>query len=202
MGTVTNLCTDQSDQTDQREVIRVTPIQGMGLRAFDQTDQQKSQNLTVENAKNPDQFDHFDQLELDSAQGSSFNLITSTDQTDQPTDQPALIENEPVQPDQLPQVGDLVVANSTAIWYRSGSDKVPWQQVPKQLRQASAIQLTSFGFDLFHELTQPSKVLALSQDRERVKVRNQQTGRTSILKTADVGVLRPANAVSNVVRRD
>ncbi len=72
--------------------------------------------------------------------------------------------------DSPPNVGDIVIANGSATWIRSGSDKLPWQQVPKRVRDDTQIPINLLADELFHELMQPSKVLSLSRDLAKVKV--------------------------------
>lgn len=91
------------------------------------------------------------------------------------------------------QTGDIAIANATATWYRNGSDKLPWREVRPSDKQAAQIQISNLTSTLFEELIAPSKVLEFSRDGDRVKVRNQTTGRTSVFGINDVQVLRRAN---------
>lgn len=90
------------------------------------------------------------------------------------------------------EVGDLVEPNATSVWHRNGSDKIPWQNVPKCYRNASTIPINVFDGELFFELTDMSRVIGINGDR--VKVRNQSTGRTSVYRLIDVALLRKRNA--------
>jgi hypothetical protein len=91
-----------------------------------------------------------------------------------------------------PAVGDIIVANGTAKWVRSGSDKLPWREVRPSDKQAPEISIETVTAELFHELCQPSKVLELLKEGQRVKVRNQTTGRTSVFAVSDVCILKKA----------
>ncbi|MBE9011022.1 AAA family ATPase [Pseudanabaenaceae cyanobacterium LEGE 13415] len=88
--------------------------------------------------------------------------------------------------------GDLVLPNGTCVWHRNGSDKLPWQKVPKSYRNSKTIPIEVLERDLFFELTDVSRVIAINGDR--VKVRNQKTGRNSVYLLKDVALLRKENA--------
>ncbi|MGG6295248.1 hypothetical protein ACQ4M4_12735 [Leptolyngbya sp. AN02str] len=79
-----------------------------------------------------------------------------------------------------PEVGDLVLISTSAVWIRNGSDKLPWEQVPKKYRSEPEVPINLLNDGLMIELTNPSKVLSISKDGKRVKVRQQQTARTSV----------------------
>ncbi len=87
------------------------------------------------------------------------------------------------------EVGDIVAIKGIATWHRNGSDKLPHQEVPKSKRQDMELPITCLSDRLFLELTEPSKVLSISKDGERVRVRNQNTGRNSVFRLTDVEVL-------------
>jgi hypothetical protein len=72
--------------------------------------------------------------------------------------------------------GDVIIPLATATWYCSGSDKLPWREVPPSRKGASSIPINVLSSSLFHEMQDPSLVLAISKDGQRVKVRNQRTG--------------------------
>lgn len=99
-----------------------------------------------------------------------------------------LIENAINPPDTI-EVGDLVLPNATSTWHRSkGSDKLPWQKVPKGYRDTKTVPVEVLDRELFFELTDISRVIGISGDR--VKVRNQKTGRNSVFLLSDVALLR------------
>lgn len=89
-----------------------------------------------------------------------------------------------------PAVGDIIVPNANAKWLRSGSDKLPWKEVRPSDKQAPEIPIDLLTARLFDELCQPSKVLEVSRDGQKVKVRQQGTGRTSMFPLSDVCVLK------------
>jgi P4 family phage/plasmid primase-like protien len=89
-----------------------------------------------------------------------------------------------------PQVGDTVLVMGAGKWIRHGSDKLPWQEVPKRWRSAPEIPLSALSDRLFLEIQDGGKVLSLSRDGQRVRVKNQATGRVSVLAVGDVRVLR------------
>ena len=96
------------------------------------------------------------------------------------------------QPISHPSVGDIIVANGNARWIRSGSDKLPWKEVPPSLKKAAEFSIGLLTSTLFAELCQPSRVLELAKGR--VKVRNQTTGRTSVFPVEHVCVLKASGA--------
>jgi hypothetical protein len=89
------------------------------------------------------------------------------------------------------EVGDLVEAKGTSVWHRSGSDKLPWQEVPKPYRSTPTIPINVLEGELFFDLTGVSRVIKIKD--ERVQVRNQSTGRNSVFRLADVSLLRKRN---------
>lgn len=92
----------------------------------------------------------------------------------------------------IPEIGDLVAISGTAIWLKSGSDKLPWKEVPKTLRDSAEIPVNALEGRIFVELTGESLVLGISRDGKRVKVRNQETGRNSTFPIQFVHVLKKA----------
>ncbi|NET39781.1 MAG: hypothetical protein F6K19_48800, partial [Cyanothece sp. SIO1E1] len=94
---------------------------------------------------------------------------------------------EPISPP--PQVGDQVLVKGVATWIRTGSDKLPWKQVPKKMRNAAEVPIACLDEHLFHHLMNGGRVLSRSKDGERVKIRNPETGRTSVFPITDVVVL-------------
>lgn len=90
------------------------------------------------------------------------------------------------------EVGDLVTPNATSTWHSSGSDKLPWRDIPKPYTSSSkTIPVNAIEGKLFFELTDVSRVIAING--ERIKVRNQKTGRNSVYQLADVSLLRKRN---------
>ncbi|NET39117.1 MAG: hypothetical protein F6K19_45285 [Cyanothece sp. SIO1E1] len=94
---------------------------------------------------------------------------------------------EPISPP--PQVGDQVLVNGVATWIRNGSDKLPWKQVPKKMRNAAEVPIACLDDQLFHQLMNGGRVLSRSKDGARVKIRNPETGRTSVFPITNVVVL-------------
>lgn len=95
-----------------------------------------------------------------------------------------------VEPPSPPQVGDLVIIAASAKWMRSGSDKLPWQDIPKNYRQEAEIPLNAMGDQLFQEFMKEQRVISIHHTKQQVKVRNQDTGRNSVFSINDVSVLR------------
>lgn len=96
--------------------------------------------------------------------------------------------NNPIAVDH-PQVGDQVVVIGAGKWVRSGSDKLPWRDLPPSVKNLAEIPLNQMSTELFIELTDGGKVIELLPTKNRVKVRNQKTGRTSVFPVADVRVM-------------
>ena len=95
-----------------------------------------------------------------------------------------LITSQAVAP--RPSTGDIVVINATATWYKHGSDKLPYRDLPPSIRSQSAIPVNQLHGPIFHELIDISRVIEYNRDRSRVKVRNQRTGRTSVFNAGDI----------------
>jgi hypothetical protein len=106
--------------------------------------------------------------------------------TDRPTDRevidPLIIENEVIA-DHFVQIGNVVSIKTNAIWYRNGSDKPPTRQLKPSIKALSQFPITEFPMDLFWEIAEGGKVIELSKDGQRAKVRHQKTGRTSVVDT-------------------
>ena len=127
---------------------------------------------------------------------SSDHLITSPESmmnSEPPSDH--LSDHLPIASDQvitsqvvapLPSTGDLVIINATATWYKRESDRLPYRDLPPSIRSQSAIPVNKLHGPIFHELIDISEVIGYNRDRTRVKVRNQQTGRTSVFNAGDV----------------
>lgn len=104
----------------------------------------------------------------------------------------APISPQPVNKQQLslPEVGDLVLVAAAATWYRSGSDKLTWSDVPKSYRDKAEIPLSVISGELFTDLIGISKVISISKDGKKIKVRQQEKGRTSVFGVEAVTVYR------------
>ena len=121
-------------------------------------------------------------------------------QIDQPIDLPKTPIDSPKVPidspidsitDRFVAVGDLVAPNATSVWHRSGSDKLPWRDVPPSYRRKATFSISNLEGDLFFELTDVSRVIAIKGDR--VQVRNQLTGRTTTYRLIDVSLLKKSS---------
>jgi predicted transcriptional regulator len=107
-----------------------------------------------------------------------YDRSTSGDQADQGgTDQPK----------NTPTVGQAVLVTATATWHKNGSDKLPWFNVPRNLRGQKTISLGALSGELFNQLI--GKSLVLSITNEKARVRNLETGRTSVFLLSDLRVL-------------
>lgn len=87
-------------------------------------------------------------------------------------------------------VGSIVLVNASAIWFKTGSDKLPWQEVPPSEKGKPEIAIQTLSSVLFQELLGESRVISLSKDGSRVKVRQQTTGRNSVFRLEDVQILK------------
>ena len=90
--------------------------------------------------------------------------------------------------------GDIIIANTSATWFRAGSDKPPSKELPGSKKDASSIPIKSVGEVFFDELRQPSRVLEIKGDR--IRVRNQVTGRNSVFAINDVQIYHKADLQS------
>ncbi|NJN87516.1 MAG: hypothetical protein HC881_15925, partial [Leptolyngbyaceae cyanobacterium SL_7_1] len=168
---------DRSITRDRNQAIGHLPIQEASLGTSDRAIGEKHKNSTVQNGKNGRSLDRFDapphaQQEVEGDQNP--NRLS-----DQKTIEPPTFEDEltTCAAENL-SIGDTVLVLSSANWLKNGSDKLPWEQVPKSRRGDSAIPINTLSEALFHELQQPSRVLGIRGDR--VRVRNQTTGRNSV----------------------
>lgn len=78
--------------------------------------------------------------------------------------------------------GDQVIPLAVAYWFKAGSDRIPakiLKEIPPSLKTATQIRLSEFPDEFFHELQQPSMVIGISKNGEKVKVRNP-NGKTSV----------------------
>jgi DNA-binding MarR family transcriptional regulator len=99
---------------------------------------------------------------------------------------PPLIETGDQSINQLVDVGDIVIADTSATWSRRGSTKIASKELPPSKKTALVVPINEMGAVIFEELRQPSRVLAIFCDHEYVKVRNQVTGRDSVFGINDV----------------
>jgi hypothetical protein len=180
---------------DHFQVITSQPIPSEASGLSDQSDHEKDQKFTNENSKNGDHFDHLDHFVVKASDSGSSPSDHRSDHPSDFGDHFELIDNVITSP--ILQVGDTVIMNANAVWLRAGSDKLPWREIPPSQKDKSAILVTVLPIDLFSELIGPSKVLEFSQSGTRVKVRNQETGRTSVFRLEDVQLLRRGNANAN-----
>jgi hypothetical protein len=79
-----------------------------------------------------------------------------------------------------------VIAKASATWFRYKSDKLPY----REYKGKNFVPINTLSEPLFFELIEPSKVLEIKSDR--VRVRHQKTGRTSVFYLKDVSVLEKA----------
>lgn len=97
----------------------------------------------------------------------------------------------PTPPRKSPEKGDRVTIDATATWFKAGSAALPWQKITKKQREAASIKVSSIEDSaLFQELIAGGIVISISRDGQRVKVRNQSTGRTSVFNVENVWVLQ------------
>lgn len=128
--------------------------------------------------------------DLDDLKNANPQLAQSKQPTVTPQKSPELRTDPPLNKPDEPDEGDIVIVEAIATWVGSGSDKLPWKDVPKPYRGRTEIPLNVLSDRLMIELTGPSKVLKRSPDGSRVKIRNQETGRTSVFPIEFVRVLR------------
>jgi hypothetical protein len=83
----------------------------------------------------------------------------------------------------------VVVLPAVAKWFRRGSQSLPKGCFDRAFKGHQHIPLSAIEGDIFHELCDGGIVLSVSRDGERVKVRHQKTGRTSVFSVDGVQVL-------------
>lgn len=178
---------DRSRNTD-RVSDRVCDLDGVrDIAELDHSIGKIDENLTNEN----------DEVSVLSDRVIEFGCNTDEikeSKLDRQLDRPPVIDTEldrRSSSDRVPEVGDYVLAKATSVLYRHQSDKLPWQKVDRKYRDKSMIPVEVIDEDLFFELIDRSKVLAIRGDR--VTVRNQSTGRTSTFRLSDVSVLEKAD---------
>ncbi|PSB16046.1 hypothetical protein C7B65_22745 [Phormidesmis priestleyi ULC007] len=159
---------------------------------FEPTDQLIDENgdfSLMRNAKNADQLISWDEKQTEQESTTD----RSTDRLKKPTDQLALIDNADHLDDHLVQVGDVVIPNTSATWSRRGSTRIDSKELPPSKKSALVIPINEMGSVMFDELRQPSRVVAILGDDDRVKVRNQVTGRDSVFEINDVQIYAKAD---------
>lgn len=184
---------DRSDlviSSDPSQVIQSNASEGIPLDGMRSCDLQKSKNSTCENFKNERSLDH---IPLNPSPDLEQTVITSDDHLAEKTAS-VITSVTPTGTDPVLQAGDIVIANANATWHRSGSDKLPWREVAPSFKQADQIPLDRMSQSLFEEMIAPSRVIYVLRGGDRVKVRNQTTGRTSVFAKNDVQVLRRADS--------
>lgn len=148
-----------------------------------------AKNSTIENEKVGDQAPKFPS----SPETEAEKEIELDRELDRQPDRPPTIANEPDR-DQVPEIGDIVLIDSEATLFRSGSDKLRGH-IPNDYRDTSSLPIHVLDQDLFLELMEPSKVLSINRrgnsSFHRVRVRNQRTGRNATFSLSDVTVISP-----------
>ena len=101
-------------------------------------------------------------------------------------DEPSDHREEP-----LPVVnkGDLVIPSAITLWHRKGSHALPKGSIPIAWRHEPTIPLSELSVDALNAIQAPSLVLSISRDGQRAKVRNQETGSTSVLGLRGLNVM-------------
>lgn len=187
---------DHAITSDHDPAITSNTMQGEGLNGMRSCDHEKTKNIAREFLNSERSHDR---IPLNASSDAEQSVIASSDRMSDrkgQTGDRVIASVTPTGTPEVLQVGDIVIANATATWHRSGSDKLPWREVRSSDKQAAQIQINNVTATLFEELIGPSKVLEFSRDGERVKVRNQTTGRTSIFSASDVRILKKGEATS------
>ncbi|ESA37845.1 primase p4 [Leptolyngbya sp. Heron Island J] len=94
-------------------------------------------------------------------------------------------------PPLIPKVGDIVIPTGATAWCRNGSTKLPKGSIPYKARHDNQIRLAYMSADGWHALQRPSKVLSISADKKRIKVRNQENGRTDVFALGGLQIMPP-----------
>lgn len=84
-------------------------------------------------------------------------------------------------PEVYPEVGDIIIPTGATSWCRKGSTRLPKGSIPYKARNDDEVLLAYMTAEGMSAIQRPSKILAISTDKKRVKVRNQETGRTDVL---------------------
>lgn len=87
-------------------------------------------------------------------------------------------------------VGDIVVAKSSARWHKTGSDKLNTRLLRPSQKDKATIPVLELPDEIFHELTAPCRVIEVNRTGDRLKLRNQQTGRTWVGNADGIEVLQ------------
>jgi hypothetical protein len=135
----------------------------------DQVIAQNGKNQTFKNAKMADHL-------ITSPQSYTQQEILS----DRRSDRPPETADHFAQVITLPQIGEVVYISTKAKWFRNKSDKLNPKLLRPSQKDLAAIDVNDLHPDLFHELIQESRVLEVSQDGQRVRVRGQRNGRNSV----------------------
>ncbi|MBE9065149.1 hypothetical protein IQ260_00585 [Leptolyngbya cf. ectocarpi LEGE 11479] len=88
------------------------------------------------------------------------------------------LQTKPIAP------GDVVIPTSATVWYRKGSARLPKGSLPYGMGKEPSVHLAAMEIEGLDALQAPSLVLSVSQDGYKLRIRNQETGRTSIVSTA------------------
>lgn len=121
--------------------------------------------------------------------------LPSMGHSDQGESQLSHTNPEKIRVESVPlNIGDVVIPTGATQWVRKGSTKLPKGSLNRKCWKDESVHLASMTADGWHALQRPSKILAFSQDGKRVKVRNQELGRTDILTYQGLQVLSRAEA--------
>ncbi|MBD2093176.1 AAA family ATPase [Microcoleus sp. FACHB-1515] len=177
---------DRAIGSDRLKAIATLPSQGAGFEPSDRAIAKKSENEREKTGDRPDRFaKNVPQTQTESEQNGD-RFLNKSDRPVNNGDRPIALRNNPL-PEKI-AVGDTVLVTATAQWIRSGSDKLPWREVPQSQRNTPQIPINVLGQPLFDELIEGGKVIEIRGDRSRV--RHQKTGRTSMFLNTDLRVLR------------
>ena len=91
--------------------------------------------------------------------------------------------NEPI------HVGAVVIPTGDTIWHRRGSARLPKGSLPYGMGKEPLVSLAAMTATGMGALQGPSLVLSVSEDGERIQVRHQESGRTSVFSVANTRVL-------------
>jgi hypothetical protein len=177
---------DHSNQYDHSIRSPIT-LQNPLTEQCDQCDHPKDEKRTNDKKqkieKNDDQRSHCSE--------SGFQRDHQCDHPPLPSDHIDFIASS----DHIPGVGDTVVAKGTAVWWRSGSDKINARTLRPSQKDCPSIPVTELPDEIFHELTAPCLVIDVKVGRlgaKRLKLRNKVTGRSWVCSSLDVEVLTAA----------
>ena len=132
------------------------------------TEKSCQQSRSVDSSLSTEQTQSAQALEGDS--GALLTLLTKKMPADELT--PPLLEVA---------VGDWVIPTPSTTWYKQGSPRLSKDWIDYRLKKEANIKLYQLECDGLHNFQEPSKVLSISRDKKRVKVRNSKNGRTDVL---------------------